>query len=85
MREYYKGEEYNLLSLPYIKDSMPYHEYVVIGECEVECYVDRGVTAPGFGSRGGAVQYRHYFSIHDSLLHGILKEDFEWLQKAKTI
>ena len=74
-----EGEEYEKLSLPYRKETMPYHEYIVTGHCEVECLVDKGITAPGFSSEGGAVQYRHYVTIHDSLLQGILREDMTWL------
>jgi len=50
------GTPYSELSLPYIEDSVPYHEYIVVGRCEVECLVDKGTVAPGFGSEGGAVQ-----------------------------
>ena len=74
------GTPYADLSLPYTEDSIPYHEYVVIGKCEVECLVDRGRVAPGFGSKGGAIQYRHYMSIQESLLQEILEEDFSWLK-----
>ena len=74
------GAEYELLSLPYRKETVPYHEYLVTGRCEVQCVADMGLVAPGFGSIGGAIQYRHYFTIHDSLLEGILEEDLTWLQ-----
>ena len=75
------GEKYENLSLPYKVDTVPYHEYIVTGECEVECLVDKGIVAPGFSSRGGAVQYRHYVTVHEALRQGILKEDYAWLQK----
>ena len=35
-------------------------------DTEVECYVDKGKAAPGFGHKGGVIQYRHYFTIHES-------------------
>jgi len=76
-----KGTLYEMLSLPYRKESLPYHEYIVVGICEVVCLVDKGIVAPGFGSQGGGIQYRHYFSIHESIRKGILKEDFTWLNK----
>ena len=75
------GTEYDSLSLPYAQMSVPYHEYTVIGECEVECYVDKGIVAPGFEKSGGAVQYRHYMTINESLRRGVLKEDFSWLKQ----
>lgn len=76
-----EGTDYSLLSLPYIKESLPYHEYIVLEECEVQCLVDKGKVAPGFNSPGGAVQYRHYYTMHDSIRQGIIKEDFKWLDK----
>ena len=76
-----EGVDYDRLSLPYLKESMQYHEYIVSGHCEVECVVDKGFTAPGFGSDGGAVQYRHLFPIQKSLKIGILREDLTWLSK----
>ena len=78
-----EGTEYSSLSLPYTESSMPYHEYIVVGKCEVECLVDRGRVAPGFGSLGGAVQYRHYNTMKESLSLGILMEDTEWLKSKR--
>lgn len=75
------GIDYYSLSLPYKKESMPYHEYYVVKDCEVDCIVDKGVAAPGFSSKGGGIQYRHYVSIHDSIMDGVLKEDFKWISK----
>ena len=76
---------YSQLSLPYTQESMPYHEYVVKEDCEVICFVDKGKVAPGFGLAGGAIQYRHYHKIHDSVMLGILEEDVEWLQKLRIL
>ena len=80
-----EGTDYGSLALPYTEESMPYHEYVVEGKCEVECVVDRGRVAAGFGSKGGAVQYRHYHTMKESIALGILKEDFGWLKKIQEI
>ncbi len=76
-----ENTDYTLLSLPYTEQSLPYHEYIVTGECEVLCYVDKGIVAPGFDSEGGAIQYRHYMTIYDSMVRGILKEDYTWLKQ----
>ena len=75
------GTEYNRLSLPYTEKSMPYHEYIVEGECQVKCVVDKGIVAPGFSSPGGAIQYMHHIPIDEALKTGILKEDMSWLTK----
>ena len=48
----------------------------VEAECEVNCIVDKGIVAPGFGSIGGAAQYRHYRTIRESLEIGILEKDY---------
>ncbi|MBQ7564495.1 MAG: TNT domain-containing protein [Lachnospiraceae bacterium] len=80
-----EGTDYSLLALPYTEKSMPYHEYIVEGKCEVECVVDKGRVAPGFGSRGGAIRYRHYHTMKESITLGILKEDMEWLRRIKEI
>lgn len=75
-----EGIPYEMISLPYMKESVPYHEYVILKNTEVECYVDRGKAAPGFGCQGGGVQYKHYFTIHESIMQGLLEEDFSWLR-----
>ncbi len=77
------GTPYELLSLPYKKESMEYHEYIVAGECKVECVVEYGYTAPGFSSLGGAIQYRHEKTIRESLAEKILKEDKAWLENLQ--
>ena len=74
------GTDYDLLSLPYIRETMPYHEYVVKKECRVECIVTKGIVAPGFNSLGGAVQYKHQLTISDSIEYGILEEDYTWIR-----
>ena len=70
-----------MLSLPYDEDSVPYHEYVVMKDCEIECIVDKGTVAPGFKSVGGGVQYKHYYRINESLERGLLQEDFSWIKE----
>lgn len=76
-----QGGRYDDLSLPYVMTSVPYHEYIVMEECEVDCVVDRGVAAPGFDSAGGGVQYKHCASIHDLVFQDVLKEDYSWLRQ----
>lgn len=73
-----KGTDYDLLSLPYVKESIEYHEYQVSIELHVKCRVIRGRVAPMFDSTGGAEQYKHYRSIKQECEQGILKEVFLW-------
>ena len=74
------GTPYSLLSMPFEELSLPYHEYIVLGECEVLCIVLKGRVAPGFLSEGGAVQYYHEHTMRESIRMGILKEDWKWLK-----
>ena len=73
-----KGTDYNNLSLPYVKETVPYYEYEVVERLrvQVKCVVDRGRVAPGFDSPGGAVQFRHHISIYKSVKAGILKRTY---------
>lgn len=71
-----KGTEYSTLSLPYVKESIEYHEYVVVEDCVVE----KGVVAEGFDSKGGGIQYHHLESIRSLLKKGVLKEELLWLK-----
>ena len=75
------GCEYEKLGLPYYKDSMEYHEYIVMEATEVECVVEKGIVAPCFDSPGGEIQYYHHKSINELLTEGVLVEDYEWLKK----
>lgn len=76
-----KGTDYDMLSLPYIQESMEYHEYVVSENDGIECIVEKGIVAEGFDSKGGAVQYHHLKSINNLLKEGVLKEDMSWLKE----
>ena len=79
------GEVYEDLSLPYLKETMPYHEYIVTERLRVICIVERGVVAPNFNSTGGAIQYLHERPIEEELANGVLKESYRWLIRAKII
>ena len=76
-----KGVDYDALGLPYQKDSIEYHEYVVSLDTTVECYVTKGRVAPKFDSYGGAVQFKHKQSIRLECQDGFLKEDYSWIHK----
>lgn len=55
-----KGTPYEQLGLPYLKDTVEYHEYEVIADSiKVYCEVLRGRVAPIFDSPGGGIQYFH--------------------------
>lgn len=69
-----KGSEYSLLALPWVQDSVEYHEYEVIADgITVVCQVWRGKVAPAFDSPGGAVQYKHEENIAAEIKHGKLR------------
>jgi hypothetical protein len=76
------GTPYEKLSLPYLKETRVYHEYIVRRSCKVKCVVMKGYVAKGFSSEGGAIQYFHKDSIYELVVQGVLKEDFRWLIKA---
>ncbi len=76
-----KGTSYELLSLPYIKDTIEYHEYIVSKDVNVKCYVKKGISAPMFNSPGGAIQFKHKQIIKLECEDGYLQEDFSWIQK----
>lgn len=68
------GTPYETLALPYIQETVEYHEYKVISDnLTVECEVCKGVVAPGFGSQGGGIQYKHSITISASLKQNILE------------
>lgn len=59
-----RNTQYDTLGLPYIKETIEFHEYVVIADSvKVLCKVTRGIVAPMFDSNGGAVQYLHPSSM----------------------
>lgn len=68
-----EGTDYDKLALPYVKETVPYYEYVVSKKISVTCVVDKGKVAPGFDSEGGAIQYYHHQSILRSVRAGILE------------
>ncbi len=76
------GTPYEKLSLPYLKESRVYHEYIVNKTCKVVCVVTKGYVAKGFYSEGGAIQFHHEKKISELLREKVLKEDFRWIIKA---
>lgn len=54
------GSKYENLGLPYIRDSVEFHRYLVKKRCRsLGVRVKEGKVAPIFDSEGGAVQYMH--------------------------
>lgn len=76
-----KGSTYESLGLPYVKETIEYHEYEVTKDTDVDCYVTKGIAAPKFLSSGGGVQFMHRQSITLECEDGYLQEVFSWLQK----
>lgn len=76
-----KGTDYSTLGLPYVENTIEYHEYKVSEDLLVECYVTKGKVAPKFLSQGGAVQFMHKQSIALECEDGYIEEDFTWIQK----
>lgn len=78
------GIPYELLGLPYKKETIAYHEYKVIADgVIVQCKVLRGFVYPTFGSKGNVVQYLHPVTIEEEIYLGKIEEDFIWLKKKK--
>ena len=76
------GVPYEMLGMPYKKETLEYHEYEVIADgVKVQCVVTRGIVYPMFGSAGGAVQYRHPSIILEEVSNGKIREVWTWLQK----
>ena len=76
-----KGADYDQLGLPYVKETIEYHEYGVSEDLNVDCYVTKGMVAPIFLSNGGAVQFMHKQSIMLECEDGYIQEDMSWIQK----
>ena len=74
----YKGTDYDTLSLPYIRETIEYHEYIVTTYLKVVCIVTKGITAPMFDSSGGAVQFMHRQTIELECSDSVLKEVDLW-------
>lgn len=68
-----KGTAYENLSLPYTKDTVEYHEYMVLQNTVVECLVEEGIVAPGFSSAGGGIQYLHDAPIYQLIRNKTLE------------
>lgn len=69
-----QGTDYEKLAMPYTEESMEYNEYKVIADnIHVSCVVEKGKTAPGFDSDGGATQYYHSMTILQSIRNGLLE------------
>ena len=74
-----KGTPYEMLGLPYKKETIDYHEFVVIADSvKVFCRVKRGVVAPIFDSLGGGVQFKHESNMRKLIREHILEEVFLW-------
>ena len=70
-----EGTTYEEISLPYVKESVYYHEYEVIADSiTVQVKVLRGRVAPGFDYSGGGVQYMHPYTMIESINRGLIKE-----------
>lgn len=76
-----KGTSYETLGLPYIKETIEYHEYKVTEDLRVDCYVTKGIVAPMFSSDGGGIQFKHKQKIFLECEDGYLQEDLSWIQK----
>ena len=74
------GTPYEMLSLPYKKETVAYHEYIVVKPVNVECVVLKGTVASCFEQIGGGIQYKHEDSI-ENLLGDCLQEDESWTKK----
>lgn len=80
-----KGTEYELLGLPWKKESAPYFEYEVIADgITVHLLVTRGLAAPMFDSPGGAIQFLHQHSLRDEVdRYHSLKRINPWEEQEK--
>lgn len=75
------GTPYEMLGLPYKKETLEYHEYEVIADgVSVVCKVTKGKVAAMFGSSGGAMQFVHPRRIVEEIETGRLKEVTVWLK-----
>lgn len=75
------GTPYELLSLPYKKETLAYNEYEVMADgILVKCIVKKGKVAKSRNSKGGAIQFYHKEQIHHLVTTGKLKK-IEWWRK----
>ncbi len=76
------GTPFELLGLPYKKETIQFHQYVVKADgVNVKCVVRRGKVREMFLSPGGAIQYMHPQSILDEIRTGKIAEDFSWMKQ----
>ena len=69
------GTKYEELSLPYLEESVEYHEYRVIADSiVVRCEVRKGRVAPKFNCPGGGVQFYHLNGIIRQLIRNKILE-----------
>ncbi|HAG69035.1 MAG TPA: hypothetical protein DCL38_03585 [Lachnospiraceae bacterium] len=73
-----KGSEYEDLGLPYVKETIEYHEFKVTEDLTVDCLVTKGLVAPKFQSEGGAVQFMHRQPVRLECEDGYLQEEAAW-------
>ena len=75
------GTPYELMGLPFKKETLEYHEYEVIADgVFVQCIVTKGKAAAMFDSEGGAIQFVHQRRIVEELATNRLKEVTTWLE-----
>ena len=75
------GTPYQLMALPYKKETLEYHEYEVIADgVLVQCIVTKGRAAAMFDSEGGAIQFVHQRRIIEEIVTKRLKEVTTWLE-----
>ena len=65
------GTPYSSLSLPYIPETLEYHEYIVTGD---NVHADAGLVGKAFNSDGGGIQFLHNYSIQEEISRGNLRE-----------
>lgn len=76
------GTPYELVGLPWVKETVEYHEYTVVADgVDVKCIVTKGIVREMFDSPGGAIQYLHPVSIEQEIISGRLAEDLSWLDR----
>ena len=73
-----KRAEYENLGLPYVKETIEYHEFKVTEDLSVDCQVVKGLVAPKFQSKGGAIQFMHRQSVRLECEDGYLQEETSW-------
>ena len=71
------------MSLPYVEDTVEYHELRVVETLKLGIIVKKGVVAPAFGQSGQGVQFLHAVSLREELKRKRLKEEWLWIIKAK--